>query len=56
MCELMERDDRIIVLTAAMPDGTGVDKVLEKFPDRAFDVGIAEQHAITFSPAWRAKG
>ena len=35
MCELMESDDRIVALTAAMPDGTGVDKVLEKFPERA---------------------
>src|SRR5687767_6807430 len=48
MCELMERDEKIVALTAAMPDGTGVDKVLEKFPERAFDVGIAEQHAVTF--------
>jgi len=48
MCELMENDKSIIALTAAMPDGTGVDRVLEKFPSRAFDVGIAEQHAITF--------
>jgi 1-deoxy-D-xylulose-5-phosphate synthase len=48
MCELMENDRSIIALTAAMPDGTGVDRVLEKFPSRAFDVGIAEQHAITF--------
>src|SRR5437868_520674 len=44
MCELMEKDPRIIALTAAMPDGTGVDAVLEKFPNRSFDVGIAEQH------------
>src|ERR671932_1371808 len=48
MCELMERDEKIVALTAAMPDGTGIDKVLERFPDRAFDVGIAEQHALTF--------
>ncbi|HEY2865898.1 MAG TPA: 1-deoxy-D-xylulose-5-phosphate synthase, partial [Pyrinomonadaceae bacterium] len=56
MCELMERDDRIIALTAAMPDGTGLDKVLEKFPDRAFDVGIAEQHAMTFSAGMACEG
>lgn len=49
MCELMERDDRIIAITAAMPDGTGIDQTLERFPDRSFDVGIAEQHAVTFS-------
>jgi 1-deoxy-D-xylulose-5-phosphate synthase len=48
MCELMTKDEKIVALTAAMPDGTGVDKILEKFPERAFDVGIAEQHAITF--------
>ena len=48
MCELMEHDEKIVALTAAMPDGTGVDRVLEKFPDRSFDVGIAEQHAMTF--------
>src|SRR5947199_812170 len=48
MCELMETDKRIVALTAAMPDGTGVDKILEQFSERAFDVGIAEQHAVTF--------
>ena len=56
MCELMERDDKIIALTAAMPDGTGVDKVLEKFPERAFDVGIAEQHAVTFCAGMACEG
>ncbi len=39
-----------------MPDGTGVDKVLEKFPDAAFDVGIAEQHAITFCAGMACEG
>jgi 1-deoxy-D-xylulose-5-phosphate synthase len=56
MCELMANDDKIVALTAAMPDGTGVDKVLEKFPDRAFDVGIAEQHAVTFSAGMACEG
>ena len=56
MCELMERDDRIVALTAAMPDGTGVDKILEKFPKRSFDVGIAEQHAITFCAGLACEG
>lgn len=56
MCELMESDDRIVALTAAMPDGTGVDKVLEKFPDRAYDVGIAEQHAMTFCAGLACEG
>ncbi|MEO7660124.1 MAG: 1-deoxy-D-xylulose-5-phosphate synthase, partial [Pyrinomonadaceae bacterium] len=56
MCELMERDESIVALTAAMPDGTGVDKVLEKFPKRSFDVGIAEQHAITFCAGMACEG
>ncbi len=56
MCELMERDERIIALTAAMPDGTGIDAVLEKFPKRSFDVGIAEQHAVTFSAGLACEG
>ena len=56
MCELMERDGRIVALTAAMPDGTGVDKVLEKFPERAYDVGIAEQHAMTFCAGMACEG
>ena len=56
MCELMATDDKIIALTAAMPDGTGVDKILEKFPERAFDVGIAEQHAVTFCAGMACEG
>ncbi len=56
MCELMEGDGRIVALTAAMPDGTGIDKVLERFPDRSFDVGIAEQHAITFCAGMACEG
>ncbi len=56
LCELMEKDPRIVALTAAMPDGTGVDKVLEKFPDRAFDVGIAEQHCVTFAAGMACEG
>ncbi len=56
MCELMETDKSIVALTAAMPDGTGVDKILEKFPERAFDVGIAEQHAITFCAGMACEG
>jgi 1-deoxy-D-xylulose-5-phosphate synthase len=56
MCELMEKDKSIVALTAAMPDGTGIDKVLEKFPDRAFDVGIAEQHAVTFCAGMACEG
>jgi 1-deoxy-D-xylulose-5-phosphate synthase len=56
MCELMERDEKIVALTAAMPDGTGVDKILERFPERAFDVGIAEQHAVTFCAGMACEG
>ncbi len=56
MCELMAKDDSIVALTAAMPDGTGVDKVLEKFPERSYDVGIAEQHAITFCAGMACEG
>ena len=56
MCELMATDEKIVALTAAMPDGTGVDKILERFPERAFDVGIAEQHAITFCAGMACEG
>ena len=56
MCELMEKDKKIVALTAAMPDGTGIDKVLEKFPERSFDVGIAEQHAVTFCAGMACEG
>jgi 1-deoxy-D-xylulose-5-phosphate synthase len=56
MCELMEKDEKIVALTAAMPDGTGIDKVLEKFPERSFDVGIAEQHAVTFCAGMACEG
>lgn len=56
MCELMAKDDKIVAITAAMPDGTGIDKVLENFPDRAFDVGIAEQHAVTFCAGMACEG
>src|ERR1041384_6868545 len=56
MCELMARDERVVALTAAMPDGTGVDKILEKFPERSFDVGIAEQHCVTFAAGMSTEG
>ena len=51
-----ERDDRICAITAAMPGGTGVDKFAQRFPDRAWDVGIAEQHAVTFAAGLAAAG
>jgi 1-deoxy-D-xylulose-5-phosphate synthase len=44
--DLMERDPKVVACTAAMPDGTGVSKVLPRFPDRAWDVGICESHAL----------
>lgn len=56
MCELMDRDPAIIALTAAMPDGTGVDKILAQHPERAYDVGIAEQHAVTFCAGMACEG
>ncbi|MCB1025871.1 MAG: 1-deoxy-D-xylulose-5-phosphate synthase [Acidobacteria bacterium] len=56
MCELMSNDEKIVALTAAMPDGTGIDRVLETYPDRAFDVGIAEQHAVTFCAGMAVEG
>ena len=51
-----EADERICAITAAMPSGTGVDKFAEAFPDRAFDVGIAEQHGVTFCAGLAAEG
>jgi 1-deoxy-D-xylulose-5-phosphate synthase len=50
------RDPTIIAITAAMPSGTGVDRFAAAFPDRAFDVGIAEQHAVTFAAGLAAQG
>ncbi len=50
------RDDRIVAITAAMPSGTGLDKFQAEFPDRTFDVGIAEQHAVTFAAGLAAQG
>jgi 1-deoxy-D-xylulose-5-phosphate synthase len=52
----MERDEKVVAITAAMPSGTGLDKVAEQFPDRTFDVGIAEQHAVTFAAGLAAQG
>jgi 1-deoxy-D-xylulose-5-phosphate synthase len=51
-----ERDETIVAITAAMPAGTGLDKFQAKFPDRTFDVGIAEQHAVTFAAGLAAQG
>jgi 1-deoxy-D-xylulose-5-phosphate synthase len=50
------KDDKIVAITAAMPAGTGVDLFAQQFPDRCFDVGIAEQHAVTFAAGLAAEG
>ncbi len=51
-----KRDNRVVGITAAMPSGTGLDKFMKEFPDRTFDVGIAEQHAVTFAAGLAADG
>ncbi|WP_417449687.1 1-deoxy-D-xylulose-5-phosphate synthase [Kordiimonas sp.] len=54
--EIAEKDDKVVAITAAMPSGTGLDKFGERFPDRTFDVGIAEQHAVTFAAGMATEG
>ncbi len=54
--EIAEKDEKVVAITAAMPLGTGLDLFREKFPDRFFDVGIAEQHAVTFAAGLTIKG
>jgi len=49
MCDIGERNDRVCAISAAMTDGTGLSGFFERFPDRSFDVGIAEGHAVTFA-------
>jgi len=56
LCELAERDKDITVVTAAMAVGTGTDEFSERFPERFYDVGIAEQHAVTFAAGLAAGG
>ncbi|MXO75317.1 1-deoxy-D-xylulose-5-phosphate synthase [Altererythrobacter aerius] len=56
LARLAETDDRIVAITAAMPSGTGVDRFAKAHPDRSFDVGIAEQHAVTFAAGLAAQG
>jgi 1-deoxy-D-xylulose-5-phosphate synthase len=51
-----ERDEKIVAITAAMPSGTGLDVFAKRFPKRFFDVGIAEQHAVTFAAGLAAEG
>src|SRR5258705_3311673 len=49
-------DEKVVAITAAMPDGTGLDLFGKEFPNRTFDVGIAEQHAVTFAAGLAAEG
>ena len=56
LCKIAEKDKRIMAITAAMPSGTGLNKFAEKYEDRFFDVGIAEQHAVTFAAGMASEG
>jgi 1-deoxy-D-xylulose-5-phosphate synthase len=56
MIKLAKEDQRIVAVTAAMPEGTGLSKFAELYPDRFFDVGIAEQHGVTFAAGLAAEG
>lgn len=56
LCRIAEKNDKVIAITAAMTDGTGLTEFAEKFPDRFFDVGIAEQHAVTFAGGLAIQG
>jgi 1-deoxy-D-xylulose-5-phosphate synthase len=56
MVRLGEENPKVVAITAAMPDGTGLQKFAERFPDRFYDVGIAEQHAVTFAAGLAAAG
>jgi 1-deoxy-D-xylulose-5-phosphate synthase len=56
LIEQARKDDKIVAITAAMPSGTGLDLFGKEFPDRTFDVGIAEQHGVTFAAGLAAEG
>ena len=56
LIEEARKDDKIVAITAAMPSGTGLDLFEKEFPDRCFDVGIAEQHAVTFAAGLAVEG
>ncbi|BDI59900.1 1-deoxy-D-xylulose-5-phosphate synthase [Qipengyuania nanhaisediminis] len=56
LADLAETDSRICAITAAMPSGTGVDRFAKRHPERSFDVGIAEQHGVTFAAGLAAEG
>ena len=56
LCKLAEKDENVVAITAAMPDGTGLKKFASLYPKRFFDVGIAEEHAVTFAAGLAAGG
>ncbi|MEM1075158.1 MAG: 1-deoxy-D-xylulose-5-phosphate synthase [Pseudomonadota bacterium] len=56
LTKIAEEDPRVVAVTAAMPSGTGVDRMVKRFPARVFDVGIAEQHGVTFAAGMAASG
>jgi len=56
LIELATKDERIVAITAAMPGGTGIDKFIEKFPKRGMDVGMIEEHAVTFASGLALNG
>lgn len=56
LTEMAEKDDRIVAITAAMLEGTGLSSFAQRFPERCFDVGIAEQHAVTFAAGMATQG
>jgi 1-deoxy-D-xylulose-5-phosphate synthase len=56
LVKMAEKDKKIVAITAAMPDGTGLNRFYERFPERFFDVGIAEEHGVTFAAGLAAKG
>jgi 1-deoxy-D-xylulose-5-phosphate synthase len=56
LCEQMQQDERVVAITAAMLEGTGLIKCKQRFPDRTYDVGIAEQHAVTFAAGLACEG
>ena len=56
LAELARKDERVVAITAAMPDGTGLDRFAKEFPARTFDVGICEQHAVLFAAGMATQG
>lgn len=56
LCKLAQSDPRVVAITAAMPEGTGLSEFARRFPDRFFDVGIAEPHAVTFAAGLATRG